>query len=275
MSEKKLTDSTGSLVRLAHDNGVATVTLANPAGGNAFSVAMAQELAAAVKTIADDVAVRCVLLTGEGRFFSVGGDVKSMIAADDVGVLLEQITDALHAAITTLLRMDKPLVVAVNGPVAGGGLGLALSGDVVLAADAAHFSLAYSGIGFSPDAGATWLLPRLIGLRRTQELAFLNTRLSSAEAVSLGLITRSVPDAELIADALAVAHKLAAGPVGAFAATRRLLLFSPFRSPEAQMSAEALSVRAQATGAEGQEGLSAFVARRPPSFAPLHVQQST
>jgi len=256
-----------SLVGLLHEDGVATVTLANPTFGNAFSVGMAQELAATISEVADDTDVRSVLLTGEGRFFSVGGDVKSMIAADDIGALLKQITDALHAAIATLLRMDKPLVVAVNGPVAGGGLGLALSGDIVLAAETAHFSLAYSGIGLSPDACATWLLPRLIGLRRTQELAYLNTRLSSAEAASLGLITRTVPDTDLIADAMAIARTLAAGPVGAYAATRRLLLDSPLQSPESQMNAEAISVRTQATGPEGQEGLAAFMARRPPNFA--------
>lgn len=230
---------------------------------------MAEALATAVRAVADDPDIRCVLLAGEGRFFCVGGDVKSMGAADDVGALLDRITTPLHDTVAALLRMDKPLVVAVNGPVAGGGLGLALAGDIVIAAQSAHFSLAYAGIGFSPDGAATWLLPRLIGMRRTQELAYLNKRLSSAEAAALGLVTRVVADAELIAEAAATAEALAEGPVAAFAATRRLLLSSWLVSPETQMVAEAESVRAQAVGPEGQEGLASFLNKSRPVFGPV------
>lgn len=262
-------DSTTPLVALSRNEGVGVLTLSHAEGGNALSVAMAEALAKAVHEAANDPDVRCVLLTGSGRFFCVGGDVKSMGAANDVGALLDRITTPLHETVATLLRMDKPVVVAVNGPVAGGGLGLALAGDIVIAAQSAHFSLAYAGIGFSPDGAATWLLPRLIGLRRTQELALLNKRLSSADAAALGLVTRVVADDELIADAAATAEALADGPVAAFASTRRLLLSSWHSSPEAQMVAEAQSVRAQAVGPEGQEGLTSFLEKRRPVFGPV------
>lgn len=254
------------LVRLETTGGVATLTLSSPDTGNALSVAMAEALAARVHEVASDRQVRAVLLTGSGRFFCVGGDVKSIGAAGEgLGALMERITTPLHAAVATLLRMDKPLVVAVNGPVAGGGLGLALAGDIVLAAANAHFSMAYSGIGFSPDGASTWLLPRLVGLRRAQELALTNRRLSSSEAVELGLVTSVVAEG-LEAEARAVAETLAAGPVGAFAATRRLLLSADANSPEQQMEAEALSVRTQATGPEGREGVAAFLDKRAPAF---------
>lgn len=250
--------------------GVATIRLNHPATGNALNVAMAEELLERIRAVAENTAVRCVLLTGSGRFFCVGGDVKGLQqAGEHVGEVIEKLTYSLHRAIGILLRMEKPVVVAVNGPVAGGGLGLALAGDIVLAADSAHFSMAYSGIGFSPDGASTWLLPRLIGLRRAQEMALTNRRLSSEDAAASGLITRRTEDATLVGEAQAVAQTLANGPVGAFVATRRLLLASDCATPESQMDAEAHSVRRQAEGAEGQEGLTAFVARRPADFAGL------
>lgn len=265
------TTDTAQLVRIERANGVATITLCSPATGNALSVAMAEALSDCVHEVAEDPSVRAVLLTAEGRFFCVGGDVKSIgQSGDEVGALLDRITTPLHATINTLLQMDKALIVAVNGPVAGGGLGLAVVGDIVLSADTAHFSMAYAGIGFSPDGCSTWLLPRLIGLRKTQELAFTNRRLSGVEAVALGLVTRSVDGEGLAREARNVAESMANGPVGAFAATRRLLLSSLLNSPEAQMQLEAQSVRAQAIGREGREGVAAFLGKRLPEFMPTN-----
>ncbi len=243
------------------------IALAAPEIGNALSVAMAEELLVAVERMAAAPNVRCVLLTGQGRFFCVGGDVKGLHeAGPDIGAMIERLTGPLHRAVDMLLKMDKPLVVAVNGPVAGGGLGLSLTGDIVLAAESAHFSMAYSAIGFSPDGGSSWLLPRLIGLRKAQELALTNRRLSSEEAESLGMVTRCVADDELADEARQVAVKLADGPRRAFAATRRLLLAADAATPEDQMEAEAQSVRAQAEGSEGQEGLAAFIEKRSPDY---------
>lgn len=252
------------------EDGVGKITLAAPDKGNSLSIELANGLLHAVQSFAEDASVRCVLLTGSGRFFCVGGDISAMLeAAEKVGEVIETLTTSLHAAVQTLLEMEKPLVTAVNGPVAGGGLGLALCGDIVLCGPKAHFSMAYTGIGFSPDGGSTWLLPRLVGLRLAQEMALTNRRLSSEEAVALGLVTRVVDgeDLDLQAEAVKVAAALARGPVSANAATRRLLLDSYRADPVSQMKREAASVKAQATGPEGREGLAAFVEKRPADFS--------
>lgn len=255
-------------VTMSVADGVATLILNRPDAGNALGIPLATRLFELVEQISSDPTVRCLLLTGSGRFFCVGGDIKRMIeAGDGIGDVLTSITEKLHATVSLLLRMDKPVVVAVNGPVAGGGLGLALSGDIVIASASAHFSTAYAGIGFSPDGGSTWLLPRLVGRRRAQELLLTKRRVAAEEAVSLGLISRMVPDSELESEAQLVAKALADGPTSAFAATRRLLLSSGELSPEDQMHAEAISVCTQASGLEGREGIAAFVEKRSPDFA--------
>lgn len=245
---------------------VGIITLAEPESGNPLSLETARHLMRAAEDLAANDAVRCVLLTGSGRFFCVGGDIKS-IAESGAGLdmYLKGLTDALHRAMAIFLRMDKPVVVAVNGPAAGAGLGLAVVGDIVLADPSAHFTMAYTGIGFSPDGGTSWLLPRLIGLRRAYEMTLRNRRLSSAEAVDWGLITRVV-DGDLMTEANKVAQQFAKGPVKALAASRALLLSSYDLEPEAQMEREAERVRAQATGPEGREGVTAFMEKRTPRF---------
>lgn len=256
-----------SPVSTSIESGVGKITLAVPDKGNPLSVKLADRLRDAVQSMASDNSVRCLLLTGSGRFFCVGGDIAAMVEAGDrVGEVIDRLTGSLHSVVETLLEMDKPLVTAVNGPVAGGGLGLALCGDIVLCGPKAHFSMAYTGIGFSPDGGSTWLLPRLVGMRLAREMALTNRRLSSAEAAGLGLVTRVVEGEDLQAEAFRIASDLARGPVGAYAATRRLLLESYLADPASQMRREAFSVKAQATGREGREGLAAFVEKRPAEF---------
>lgn len=170
---------------------VARVTLNRPAQGNAIDLVMARELLQAAIACADDASIRCVLLTGRGRLFCAGGDVGAFHAAGaDLPALVTDITAALHAAISRLVRMDKPVVVALNGPAAGAGLGLALMGDVVLAARSSHLTAAYTALGVSPDAGTSWWLPRLAGLRLAQEMLFSNRRIAAEEAQPLGLARR-------------------------------------------------------------------------------------
>ena len=196
---------------MERDGSVARLTLNRPAAANSINVALARALMEASIVCDEDDSIRCVLLTATGRMFCAGGDVTDFAnAGEDVPKLLKEITSYLHAAIAHFARMNKPLVTAVNGPAAGAGFSLAMLGDLVLASRSAHFTLAYTAIGLSPDGGATWLLPRLVGLRRAQEMALTNRRLSADDAAAAGLITRAVDDASLLGGAIALGHPLGA-----------------------------------------------------------------
>jgi 2-(1,2-epoxy-1,2-dihydrophenyl)acetyl-CoA isomerase len=154
-------------IRLETKDSVAWITLTRPQAGNTIDVAMARALMEASLSVDEDDAVRAVVLTGEGRLFCGGGDVQSFASAGEgVPALIKQITGPLHVAIARLARMNKPLVTLINGPAAGAGLSLAVLGDIALAARSAHFTVAYTAIGLTPDGGASWLLPRLVGMRR-------------------------------------------------------------------------------------------------------------
>jgi 2-(1,2-epoxy-1,2-dihydrophenyl)acetyl-CoA isomerase len=254
----------GILVR--DDGAVRTITLARPEVGNALDIPMCRALMEAAIAADEDDGVRCVLLTGEGKLFCAGGDVAGFSGAGErLPAYLKEITAYVHAAVLRLVRMEKPVVVALNGAAAGAGVGLAILGDVVLADPRASFALAYSGIGLSPDGGTTWLLPRLVGLRRAQELCLLNRRVPAAEAAAMGLVTRVV-DGDVAAEALAVARELAAGATVALGVTRRLLLESGSASLETQLDAESRAIAGLARTADGREGVAAFVARRAPQF---------
>lgn len=181
---------------------------------------------------------------------------------------MKGLADDLHRAVSTFARMDAPLVVAVNGVAAGAGLSLAVTGDMVLAAASASFTTAYTRAGLSPDRSSTHYLPRLIGLRRTQELLFTNRRLSAEEAQEWGLVHRVVPDADLADEAEALAQQLAAGPLAAHGAVKRLLLGTVHTGLEEQMELEGRAIAACEMSAEGQEGVAAFVEKRPPVFTP-------
>jgi 2-(1,2-epoxy-1,2-dihydrophenyl)acetyl-CoA isomerase len=254
-------------VLLARENGVGRVTLNRPHAGNAIDVPLARALMEAAIACDEDDSIRCVLLTGAGRMFCAGGDIGGFAdAGDRVPFLLKELTAYIHSAVSRFSRMGKPMVTAVNGPAAGAGFGFSMLGDIVLAAQSAHFTTAYTAIGVSPDGGTTWLLPRLVGLRRAQEWALTNQRVSSAEALQAGLITRVVEDAALHAEAMKLAAQLAGGAVQAMGRTRNLLLQSFGNSLEEQMQLEARNIAAAGRSAEGKEGIAAFLAKRKPDF---------
>ena len=199
------------ILLIRREGAVAHLTLNRPSSGNAIDVPLARALMEASIQLDEDDGVRCVVITGAGRMFCAGGDIASFAAAgDNFAALTKEITSYLHVAVARFARMLKPLVTVVNGPAAGAGLPLAALGDIAIAARSAHFTLAYSAIGLTPDGGATYLLPRLVGMRRAQELALLNKRLNADEAAAIGLITRVVDDAALAAEANAIAQQLAA-----------------------------------------------------------------
>ena len=187
----------------------------------------------------------------EGLAFA-GGDVKDFVDnLPRIGILVKELTTYLHGAVSRLCRADKPVIMAVNGVAAGGGLSFALSGDVVVAAESARFTMAYSRIAATPDGSSSYFLPRLVGLRRALELYLTNRVLSAREALDWGLVTRVVPDAELGAAVGALARELAQGPSRAFGQAKRLFHQSTWESLETQMELEA-----QAIAASGQPALS-------------------
>lgn len=237
--------------------GVGRLTLNRPAQGNAIDVALADALMEAAVRLAEDPAVKVVTLTGNGRLFCAGGDIAAF-SAGEPGAVIARITVSLHAAINRLAMMPKPLVCLVNGPAAGAGLGLAMLGDIVLAASSSHFTSAYTAIGVSPDAGTSWLLPRLIGLRRAQDMILTNRRVGPEEAVAIGLITRMVPDDALASEGDKIAQSLGAGATGAFTTARRLLHRSHCSSFADQLEAEAAGIVAAARSEEAKARFAAF-----------------
>jgi 2-(1,2-epoxy-1,2-dihydrophenyl)acetyl-CoA isomerase len=246
---------------------IATLTLNRPQAGNTINLPLARSMLQAALRCDADPAIRCVVLTGRGKLFCGGGDLSSFVeAGDDVSAFLSELAGTLHMAVTRLMRMRKPLLVLVNGPAAGAGLSLAISGDVVVAAQSAHFTAAYGNVGLSPDGGMSWLLPRLVGMRRAQEMIILNKRVTAQEAEAIGLVTRAVADAELASAGASLATTLASSATLAIGAARGLLLESYDGALESQLEREARSVAASGATSESQEGVAAALARRKPDF---------
>lgn len=262
-----MNDVPAHTVLVERTGAVARIVLNRPDQGNAINLALTEALFAAASEVAVDPSIRCVVLTGAGRMFCVGGDITEIAAAEDaVRPQLKALASRLHDAVMVLAHMPKPLIGVVNGPAAGAGFSMAIMGDIVLAAESAHFTAAYTAIGLTPDGGLTWTLPRLAGMRAAQELILTNRRLAAAEAVAMGLVTRSVADDALADEGMALAAKLASGPVRSFGNVRRLLEAGQTRSLDAQLADEAETIGASIE-AEGMEGVAAFLAKRKPVFA--------
>ncbi|MEV3904837.1 enoyl-CoA hydratase/isomerase family protein [Mycobacterium sp. NPDC050551] len=253
-------------ITFSQDGAVARIGLNRPDAANGMNDTMTRELADAAKRC-DTASVKVVVLTGAGRFFCAGGDLKSFASAPSRGAYIKGVADDLHRAISTFARTDAVLITAVNGTAAGAGFSLAITGDLVLAAESATFTMAYTKVGLSPDGSSSYYLPRLVGLRKAQELMLTNRTLTAAEAVEWGLATEVVPDAELGERATALAEKVAAGARGSGGAVKYLLLNSLKNSLEEQMELEGRLIADRADSADGREGVDAFLAKRRPEFA--------
>lgn len=248
-------------------NHVAVISLSRPNEANGVNFCLANELALVAKECDNNSTIRAVILTGTGRFFCAGGDIKEMASdGDKRGMKIKDLADHLHIAISTFARMKAPVIIAVNGMAAGAGFSLAMCGDIVLASEKAAFLMAYTKAGLSPDGGASYYLPRLIGLRRTQELMLTNRQLSAAEAHDWGLINEVVKADKLLDRAISIANGLASGSVGANAAVKKLLLCSFGNTLETQMEIEGREISERANSEDGKEGISAFVEKRNPDF---------
>ncbi|KUH64966.1 enoyl-CoA hydratase [Mycolicibacterium novocastrense] len=245
---------------------IARITLNRPDAANGMNGTMTRELAAAAKRCDTD-ATKVVVLTGSGRFFCAGGDLKDFASAPDRGAHLKGVADDLHRAISTFARMNAVVITAVNGTAAGAGFSLAVTGDLVLAAESASFTMAYTRVGLSPDGSASYYLPRLVGITKTKELMLTNRSLTAQEASQWGLVTEVVPDAELADRASKLADQMAATSAGSNGGVKQLLLGTFGNGLEEQMELEGRLIAARAVSSDGREGVDAFLAKRKPEFA--------
>lgn len=259
--------TTYDTLTFAQDGPVTRIVLNRPDAANGLNDTLARELV--------DAAARCdvpetkvVLLTGAGRFFCAGGDLKAMAASPlGPGRFVKRLADDLHRAISTFARMDAVLIIAVNGIAAGAGFSLAMIGDLVLAAESASFTMAYTKAGLSPDGSSSYYLPRLIGVRRTQELMLTNRRISAPEAAQWGLVTEVVPDDGLAARVDSLVAEIAGAAKASSSAVKKLLMTSFSNGLEEQMEIEGRIIAACADNPDGREGIDAFVNKRAPTFA--------
>jgi len=253
------------LVELDAEAGVATITLNRPDALNALTVPMKQALLAAFRRVERERAVRAVILTGAGRAFCSGQDLRERLEPEAAPLGVE-VRERYNPIVRAMRGLPKPIVAAINGVAAGAGASLAMACDIRIASDEASFALAFGRVGLVPDSGATWFLPRLVGATRAAELALLNDPVSAADAVRLGLIGRVVPAAELAAEARAVAARLAAGAPRAIALTKRALDAAWTHDLDAALEYEARLQDLAGRTNDHAEGMAAFMAKRRPRF---------
>jgi 2-(1,2-epoxy-1,2-dihydrophenyl)acetyl-CoA isomerase len=255
-------------VDVNRDGAAVKIALNRPERMNAWSDGLSRDLLAVLREVAADETVRAVMLTGNGRAFCSGADLKDG-AGDAVAGKLDTYTTLTrwyHPIVTTIREMPKPVLTAVNGPAAGAGLSLALAGDLVVAAESAYFMLAFVGIGLVPDGGASLFVPSRVGFARAAEMAMLGERVSAAKAVDWGLINSAWPDAEFAAKADALLARLAAGPTRSYAGSKRELNHWMYDRMAAHLELEASIQGELAASADFVEGVSAFLQKRPPEF---------
>ncbi len=259
--------------RYSVDKGVATVVFNRPDRLNALDDVSLMEIGEIAANAVSDPNVRSIFITGEGRGFCAGADLKFLLEKAMGG--LDGPIDALfrggamhlHAGIADLRRTPKPVVTAVNGPAAGAGVGIALAGDIVWAAKDATFTLAYTKIGLAPDGSTTYFVTRLVGEKKAMELFLTGETISADEALRLGLVTKVFPTVEeLVREARALAEKLAAGPTVAYGLAKQLVVEAVREGLETQIEKERQAIARACTTEDFMEGVSAFLQKRPGDF---------
>ena len=258
----------GPAVLFSAADGVGVITLNRPRARNAIDLDFTEDLHQVVQRCAADQTVRAVLIRAEGPSFTVGGDVAAMagIPATELPALLSRITSVYHATLQLLDQLPVPVVTAVHGAVAGGGLGLIYVADVVLAAESTRFATGFAGLGLSVDSGGTWFLPRLVGTRRAAELCLTPRVLSAREAAEWGLISKAVRYEDLAAEAETVTRSLAAGPTRALGEIRTLLRRSPDADLGDQLRAESEALARTGATRDAAHGIASFMAKTRPGF---------
>jgi 2-(1,2-epoxy-1,2-dihydrophenyl)acetyl-CoA isomerase len=260
-----------SKILLERWDDVSRITLARPEAFNAYDLDLARELELAMESCGRDPLVKAVILTGEGKAFCSGGDIKEMHdwmqrRDEPVSALFQRLTRHLHATVVEMRRMPKPVIAAINGVAAGAGFSLAMACDLRLAVTSARFTQAYTRIGLVPDGGSSYFLPRLVGPARAAELMFLNRVLTAQEALQWGLVSRLVEQEALEQEALGLARQLARGPGLAHGLLKGLLRTTWESSLEGQLEEERRSIVEASLSPDFQEGIQAFLNKREPKF---------
>jgi 2-(1,2-epoxy-1,2-dihydrophenyl)acetyl-CoA isomerase len=250
------------------DGGVGRLTLNRPDSLNAWTAEFGQELRQVIERDAADRSVRAVLITGAGRGFSSGADLKAGFDPADDGKpdIRKELDQVYHPIIVGIRRLEKPVVAAVNGPAVGIGASLAFACDLVLAAESAFFGLAFVNIGLMPDGGSTLFVPAAVGKARAFQMALLGDRIEARRALDWGLVNFVHPDDRLMDGAEALVARLAAGPTRSYAASKRALNRMLYPDLDGQLDLEAELQHALARTKDFQEGVLAFVERREPAF---------
>ena len=260
-----MADESTVLVHVDGAASVATITLNRPEALNSLTIPMKQALLAALGSVERDHSVRAVILTGAGRAFCAGQDLKERLEPDAAPLGVE-LRERYNPIIRAMRSLPKPIVGAINGVAAGAGASLAMACDIRIAADTASFALAFGRVGLVPDSGASWFLPRLVGATRAAEIALLGDPVTAEDALRIGLVGRVVAPSELEKEARAIAARLAAGAPQAIALTKRALDTSWDRDLDAALEVEAdLQDRAGRT-TDHREGMAAFLDKRPARF---------
>jgi 2-(1,2-epoxy-1,2-dihydrophenyl)acetyl-CoA isomerase len=250
------------------DAGVGRITLNRPETLNAWTADFGRELKRVIEEDAAEASVRAVLITGAGRGFSSGADLKAGFDPADDGMpdIRKELHELYHPIIAGVRRLEKPVVAAVNGPAVGIGASLAFACDLVLAAESAYFGLAFVNIGLMPDGGSTLFVPTAVGKARAFQMAMLGERIDSSRALEWGLVNFVHPDDSLTAEANSLVEKLAKGPTRSYAGSKRALNRMLYPDLDGQLDLEAELQHALARTQDFQEGVLAFVEKREPAF---------
>ena len=256
-------------VQLEMRDAVAVITLNRPAALNALTVELARELRASIAE-ARERGARAVVLTGAGRAFCAGGDLREMRQLAEKEGRVEAFFDeplrVIHDCIRLIRETPLPVIAAVNGVATGGGCNFALACDIVLAAESAQFNQAFVKVGLTPDCGGTFILPRLVGWKRAAELLMTGDMVDARRAAEMGMINRAVADAELMPEALELASRLASAPTAALARIKRMLDASAANDLNAQLELEHEAQLQSGQTKDFREGVAAFIEKRPPRF---------
>jgi 2-(1,2-epoxy-1,2-dihydrophenyl)acetyl-CoA isomerase len=252
-------------------NGVGTITFNRPEALNATNDEFYQELSGLIRDIAEDSAVGCVVITGAGRGFCAGADVKSMNPDMQLLARRKRHRGILSNVLRPLVNLEKPVIAAVNGPAVGAGFNIALAADILIASEKAVFSQIFTRLGLVPDLGGLYLLTRVVGLNKAKELCFTARKIDAAEALSLGIANRMVPADQLLSAAMSLAQEIAAGPPTALAMIKTLLNKSSTSSLEQMLEYEGYAQTLAYTTPEHREGVAAFREKRVPDFRSAKV----